>query len=395
MRTWLSMAVAVGTLWTGQALAVTTAEDEVPYVGAAYAHEFADSDRDSSGGNGFQLHFGMPLPWGENNAAEASFYNISRSRNIDDKDDYQAVIGLDVVHDFGLYGWGDANASQWLPKFKPFILGGILGVRDDVRGTKTNAFGLDLGTGVLVPLPWFGAAARIEGRVQGQSNSDSVPGQDLLIDYRINLGVQVPLSPFFHERKTDLAPAQECELAVVNPETGRSDCGADSDRDGVLDGVDQCPGTSEGSPVDQRGCPTGDAPMPVPVPVPEGAPPPAPAGEAAPASGANMSLQNVYFGPDSAELSAVARKTLDDAAAVLRAQPSLRVEIGGHTDPGGSQAYNLMLSQERAESVRQYLISAGIDADRLATMGYGEFRPRASSTDTAESRRVEFRLIVE
>ncbi|MFT2536497.1 OmpA family protein, partial [Escherichia coli] len=78
-------------------------------------------------------------------------------------------------------------------------------------------------------------------------------------------------------------------------------------------------------------------------------------------------------------------------AAGLASQPKLTVQIDGHTDSVGSAAYNLALSKKRAESVRAYLVSKGIDASRLAAEGYGKTKPIASN-DTeagrAENRRV-------
>ncbi|WP_234981488.1 OmpA family protein [Fontimonas thermophila] len=97
-------------------------------------------------------------------------------------------------------------------------------------------------------------------------------------------------------------------------------------------------------------------------------------------------------------LTEASRKILDEVAESLKNQPNVRVEIGGHTDSIGNDAYNHILSQQRAEAVRQYLISRGVSGDRLVAMGYGEFRPVASN-ETPEgreqNRRVEFKLIVE
>ena len=73
------------------------------------------------------------------------------------------------------------------------------------------------------------------------------------------------------------------------------------------------------------------------------------------------------------------------------------VQIVGNTDNQGSSAYNLMLSQERAESVRQYLIARGVDGGRLVATGHGSFYPVApndSEEGRAKNRRVDFKLIV-
>jgi outer membrane protein OmpA-like peptidoglycan-associated protein len=75
--------------------------------------------------------------------------------------------------------------------------------------------------------------------------------------------------------------------------------------------------------------------------------------------------------------------------------PTLFVEISGHTDTDGKDDYNLKLSENRAKSVVDYLISKGVDPKRLSYKGYGETRPIAPN-NTAEgkskNRRIEFRI---
>ena len=87
---------------------------------------------------------------------------------------------------------------------------------------------------------------------------------------------------------------------------------------------------------------------------------------------------------------------LDEAARILMDHPDLRVSVEGHTDAMGSDAYNQALSERRAQAVKRYLVSAGVDASRLETMGYGESQPVASN-DTedgrAMNRRVELNVL--
>ena len=74
------------------------------------------------------------------------------------------------------------------------------------------------------------------------------------------------------------------------------------------------------------------------------------------------------------------------------------MELAGHTDSVGSEAYNQQLSQRRAESVRNYLLDLGVDPDQLTAVGYGESKP-IRSNDTEEgrerNRRVEFNVVSE
>lgn len=84
---------------------------------------------------------------------------------------------------------------------------------------------------------------------------------------------------------------------------------------------------------------------------------------------------------------------LDQLAAVAMRCPATPVEIGGHTDSDGDEQANMTLSQRRAQTVVDYLVAAGLSADRLTAVGYGETRPIASN-DTVEgktyNRRIEF-----
>ncbi len=87
---------------------------------------------------------------------------------------------------------------------------------------------------------------------------------------------------------------------------------------------------------------------------------------------------------------------LDEVAKILIDNPDLKVRIEGHTDSTGSRAYNLRLSQKRAEAVREYLIKKGISPDRLVAVGYGPDRPIAPNNTPegrARNRRVEFHII--
>ncbi len=78
------------------------------------------------------------------------------------------------------------------------------------------------------------------------------------------------------------------------------------------------------------------------------------------------------------------------------AYPEVRVEIQGYTDSVGKASANLALSHKRAESVRQYLVNAGIDPTRLTSAGYGEENPvssNATPTGRAQNRRIEFKRL--
>ncbi|MDR2205227.1 MAG: OmpA family protein [Flavobacteriaceae bacterium] len=103
----------------------------------------------------------------------------------------------------------------------------------------------------------------------------------------------------------------------------------------------------------------------------------------------------VNFGFDSADLTSVAKANLDKLATVLINNPDTNINIYGHTDDKGADAYNQTLSEKRANAVKNYLISKGISSSRMFAMGMGEAEPIASNTTDAgraENRRVEFAI---
>ncbi len=106
-------------------------------------------------------------------------------------------------------------------------------------------------------------------------------------------------------------------------------------------------------------------------------------------------LVGVNFDFNSAKITPESYPILYDAAKILLQNPNLNVEIHGYTDNIGSDEYNKKLSQKRAEAVKNYLISKGINPDRLKAVGYGESNP-IGDNNTAEgramNRRIEFKI---
>ncbi len=113
-------------------------------------------------------------------------------------------------------------------------------------------------------------------------------------------------------------------------------------------------------------------------------------------SEASIRLTNVFFNTGSAELKADSKYELDKVAEILKDYSDVSIEISGHTDNTGNTDSNLILSDERAKTVTNYLINKGIVASRLKSVGFGEARP-ADTNDTAEgrqnNRRIEMRII--
>ena len=139
----------------------------------------------------------------------------------------------------------------------------------------------------------------------------------------------------------------------------------DRDGDRVTDEVDQCPGTPADVAVDERGCPR--------------------AGETL------LTLTGVTFENNKAELRPESAAVLDQAIETLKQSPGLGIIIEGHTDDRGDAEYNLELSRQRAESVRQYFIDHGLPQERLEAVGKGESEPLLPN-DNEQARRKNRRV---
>lgn len=121
-----------------------------------------------------------------------------------------------------------------------------------------------------------------------------------------------------------------------------------------------CPGTPAGANIDERGCWVLEA--------------------------------DYLFDFDKAVVKPQYYAMLDDVADVMMQNPGMRLELQGHTDSIGTEAYNMDLSKRRANAVMNYLVRQGVSANRLSTVGYGETRPVASNATRegrAQNRRVE------
>jgi len=138
----------------------------------------------------------------------------------------------------------------------------------------------------------------------------------------------------------------------------------DADRDGIALPMDLCPDSSADAVVDAFGC----------------------------ASDARIVLRGVNFRTDSAELTESSLAILDSVSTTLAGHPEIRIEVAGHTDSDGDDAYNKDLSQRRAQTVVNYLLGRGVKGRNMTAVGYGEEQPLApndSAEGRAENRRVE------
>lgn len=146
----------------------------------------------------------------------------------------------------------------------------------------------------------------------------------------------------------------------------------DNDTDGLQDSGDRCP--NEAGPRDNEGCPRVYEDVVI-------------------TDDAITISQKIHFEFNRAVIRAVSNEILNTVAQVLNDFPDVTLEIQGHTDSRGRDAYNERLSQQRADAVREYLVGQGIAPNRLTSRGYGEARPidsNRTSAGRAANRRVEF-----
>ncbi len=142
---------------------------------------------------------------------------------------------------------------------------------------------------------------------------------------------------------------------------------ADSDGDGVPDDQDACPGTPPGVKVDAKGCEI------------------------------ILSLSGVNFEFDSAKLTGQGEQILSGIIESMNSNSTKKFELAGHTDSIGTEAYNMGLGERRANSVKTFLMSNGVDASRLTARSYGESQPvepntNADGSDNPEGRAANRRV---
>lgn len=250
-------------------------------------------------------------------------------------------------------------------------------------------------------------AFRWEVRADQSFGNDSLPNAGLT-NYQALLGYSWGIgAPLDSDRDGVPDRADQCPNTPAGAKVDAKGCPLDSDGDGVFDGLDKCPDTPSGVKVNADGCPLDTDGDGIPdykdkcptVPAPgtvDGCPPkaaePAPAPAAEPAAPRKLTLEGVNFDNDSATLRPDSIATLDAAAATLKEWGEVKIEVAGHTDSVDTDAYNLKLSQRRADTVRAYLIEKGIAADRLFAKGYGEANPVADNRTPEgrfKNRRVE------
>jgi OOP family OmpA-OmpF porin len=246
---------------------------------------------------------------------------------------------------------------------EPFLSfgGGVLANQRSPGSNATNLMG-QAGVGMFVKLwesPEGTSSFKLRPELKVRYDED---GSDKYSDYLGMLGFQFSFGA---------APAKPVETPPPAPEPAPPPPPppppppGDQDKDGVLDNVDKCPDTPPGVAVDAYGC----------------------------TRKGSITLEGVTFEYNSATLKPESRSSLDAVATDLKKYPRLKLELQGHTDSKGPDAYNLKLSQQRADSVRTYLLDQGVPAGALVAKGYGETQPIADNK-TDEGRALNRRVVM-
>lgn len=220
------------------------------------------------------------------------------------------------------------------PAFSPYAMIGASGMRTAHQGDSTFNPVAEAGVGFFSQV--FGDnSLRADVRQRFGFDNDTVPGESRLDDLVASVGVAIPLGRKPHRPEPEPAPVAQ-------------------------------------------------APAPAPEPEPK-------------TVRETVILEGVNFCFDCHHLSDQAKAILDtNARKVIDANVDSDIEVAGHTDSIGTEEYNLELSQRRTDSVREYLVSQGVDGSKLTSKGYGESQPiadNATAEGRARNRRVELRIM--
>lgn len=332
---------------------------EREYISVLPTYVIPDGDRGTTRhGGGLSVVYGYQFGnnFGVEVAPTFSIFNTGQDKGTDY---YQYGGTVDLT-----YSFNDRSKNEAL--LTPFVLLGVGGAYEDTQPTsaKKGVFLADAGFGFVTKPFYRSVRLRAEGRyVHDFANEFKGAGYN---DYRASIGIEIPLGG---ATVHTVAPANDQPRVVeVIKEVPRPF--VDSDGDTVSDDLDKCPDTPKGLKVDAEGCVIPDQ---------------------------VIELRGVTFEFNKTRLQPNAETVLDNVVKAFIGQPSLKVEIGGHTDSKGKDAYNLKLSQGRADAVRSYLISKGAKPDQLVAKGYGESRllvkPEVTPEDYELNRRVEFKVL--
>lgn len=277
----------------------------------------------------------------------------------------------------------------WVPfqGWSPFVVAGLGGAYN--KGDPDNDSGIDLFTNygfgfMSAPLGSYGLRLRAEWRQVNDGYVDKPKDRHIFVSINFPLrSGSAPVARSAPPPAPPMPPASPVQPAPASPpaaaNTPAPDNAAqpplppipqvDDDGDGIFNAQDRCPATLPGLRVDQYGCAM---------------------------EGAIATIPGLRFVSGAARIEPASTPTLIRLTDALEGQPSMRIEVRGHTDSVGDAASNMRLSEQRAAAIGRYLETEGIEGWRITTAGFGSTRPvadNATEDGRASNRRVEIRVI--
>lgn len=332
----LLCAALLGGLGLAQAASAQEFDDRW-YVSGSTGVNFQDKDRGTEDAIFGTIGFGKFLTQRFSLEAELNYQNPDKASN---PNLWWSQYGVSLD---GRYHFRNADSKWW-----PYLRGGLGWQRHEEEFVipsptspadhKASNLAVNLGVGLQGDFGRMNLRTEVGTRVDFDDQQARIgKQQDQFTDLLASVGLTVALGP---EPVAPVAPAP------VAPQQTCADL--DDDGDGVNNCNDKCPGSQAGQTIGPDGCP---------VPV-------------------SIDLKGVNFDYDKSTLRSDAVAILSEAVEILKRYPELKVEVAGHTDQCGTDAYNQSLSERRAKAVYDYLTSNGVDAGRMSgPTGYGESRP--------------------
>lgn len=336
------------------------------YIGYGLSY-LSPGDRPVDYGIGFDLAYARRFDTGRWIEGKV-FLNVLETGSPTTPDFYQTGLGADLIQSLG-----SESAGHF------FLLGGggfaINDATPDANDGTSYYFNVGGGYRARVWKNW-GVRPRFELRYLHDSFAEGTndvvfgvklempPKREKIVERVVEVEkiVEVPV---------EVERIVEKEVTCVIPPVAEAAPAAgpvDADGDGVPDAMDKCPGTLKGARVDADGCVKEEQ---------------------------KISLPNIEFQSGSTVLATGGKEKLEAVVDFLNNQAEVQVDVFGHTDSQGKDSYNQTLSDGRARSVMDYLVSRGIAASRLTSRGFGETQPIASNETAegrAQNRRVELLL---
>ena len=279
----------------------------------------------------------------------------------------------------------------------------LLGNVDDEDMSKEDMLNLSRQRAQIVKEKLIESGAKAEYIVVN-ALSDEAPmytnglyeNEGVELNNRVDIVVRKLIKDSDSDEDGVLDSKDECPYTIKGVLVDEKGCELDSDGDGVADSKDQCPNTPRGRTVNKNGCELdsdGDGVFDFKDKCPG-----TPKGFRVDSDGCPLSLTlQVNFPTNGYDISTSRMDDVEAFAQFLRENPSYKkVIIRGHTDSSGDEEKNRVLSQNRANSVREALINYGVRSDRLTAIGKGSINPIASNATVegrAQNRRIDVELI--